>query len=315
MTFIRLLNLWIVSHLFGSTILNGHGGSWTARISPVGFHFPDNVQTGGDLAKNNVLAVQPGRIGGTDKELRSVGVGSGVGHAQRSDPAVVQVKVFVLESSSVNALATGSVAIGKVTTLAHESRNDAVKAGSLVSLSLVFETELLEVFDRLGDRRSVQTHFDASRFRSVDINVKVDRFGDFGFGGSHSQHALQKIEVELGGTTGSGSFGLGSWRKSAGPSRNSEKEASCEEERSSNGKHDAWVWMDGQDCRIADIVSNEARSRCLKAYSCPMQERYNTWIFLTRTCWFWKLLSYPLLLFGILIVPISQYFNEQVVSN
>ena len=253
-----LWNFWIVSHLFGSTILDGHGGPWAARISPVAFHFPDNVQPRSNLAKNDVLAVQPGCIGGTDKELRPVGVGSGVGHAQRSDPAVVQVKVFVLEGSSVNTLATGSVAIGKVTTLAHESRNDAVETGSLVSLSLVFETELLEVFDRLGDRRSVQSHFDASRFRSVDIDIKVDRFGDFGFGGSHSQHALQKIEVELGGTTGS--FGLGRWRKSAGPSRKPEKEASCEEERSS-GKHDAWVLVDGQDSQTADTLSNEARSR------------------------------------------------------
>ena len=35
-----------------------------------------------DVAKNNVLAVQPRRLDGGQKELRAVGVGASVGHGQ-----------------------------------------------------------------------------------------------------------------------------------------------------------------------------------------------------------------------------------------
>lgn len=44
----------------------------------------DDIHSFDDGPKDDVLAVQPGGLGGTHKELGAVGVGSSVGHAQDS---------------------------------------------------------------------------------------------------------------------------------------------------------------------------------------------------------------------------------------
>jgi len=171
-------------YLFGSTIPDRDGCLWTSRIRSVGFHFLDKVQTIRYLSKDNVLSVQPGSVCRADEELRSVGVGPGVGHRKGSGTAVAEIKVLVLKGAAVDGLSTGPVAICEVSPLAHEPGNDAVKAGALKALSLSLEAQLLEVFDRLWDRRPVQAHFDAAGIGSVNVDIKINRLGDFGIGGS-----------------------------------------------------------------------------------------------------------------------------------
>ena len=49
----------------------------------------------GDLTKDDVLAVEPRGDDGGDKELRTVGVGSSVGHGQEEWAVVKKFEVFV----------------------------------------------------------------------------------------------------------------------------------------------------------------------------------------------------------------------------
>lgn len=51
--------------------------------------------TGGDLAEHNMLAVQPGSDCGGDEELGAVGVGTGVGHGEKTLGGVLQLEVLI----------------------------------------------------------------------------------------------------------------------------------------------------------------------------------------------------------------------------
>jgi len=84
-----------------------------------------------------VLSIEPRCFGGTQEELRSIGVWSGIGHRQNSRSGVSELKVLICELGSENRLSTGSVVVGEITSLAHESRNDTVEAGISVSESLL----------------------------------------------------------------------------------------------------------------------------------------------------------------------------------
>ena len=82
------------------------------------------------LAKDSVLAIEVRRRHCGDEKLASVGVGASIGHRQQVFDVVFQGKAarFVSKLFPVNALAAGSVAIGKVSALAHEIGNDSVKS-------------------------------------------------------------------------------------------------------------------------------------------------------------------------------------------
>ena len=56
----------------------------TTRVGTVSLDLLDQLVVVDDSAENDVLAVQPRGLDGGDEELRSVGVGSGVGHRQET---------------------------------------------------------------------------------------------------------------------------------------------------------------------------------------------------------------------------------------
>jgi len=70
-----------------------------------------------DLAKDDVLSVQPTGDNSGDEELRAVCVGAGVGHGEQAGLGVLELEVLVLELLAVDGLATGAVAAGEVTSL------------------------------------------------------------------------------------------------------------------------------------------------------------------------------------------------------
>ena len=56
------------------------------------FDLLHDVHAFDDLAEDDVLAVEPGRLDRAEEELRAVGVGSGVGHAEHAGAGVLEVK-------------------------------------------------------------------------------------------------------------------------------------------------------------------------------------------------------------------------------
>merc|ERR1712137_101621 len=101
-------------------------------ISGNTFHFVDDLGTIDHLTKHGMLAVQPRSLHSGDEELRSVGVGSSVGHREKVFLSVLQSKVLVVELGSIDGLATSSIATSEIASLAHELRDDAVEGRALV---------------------------------------------------------------------------------------------------------------------------------------------------------------------------------------
>ena len=55
-----------------------------------------------DLAKHDVLSIEPLGLGGVDEELRSVGFGTGIGHGEDSGACVLLHEVLVGELGAVD---------------------------------------------------------------------------------------------------------------------------------------------------------------------------------------------------------------------
>lgn len=128
-----------------------------------------------------MLAIKVRGQHGGDEELRSVGVGAGVGHGQEADTVVLQLEVLIGELGAVDTLATTSITSGEITTLQHELRDDSVEAAALVvqvlaglSLALLSSAKSSEVLGGLGDYVISQDKLDSSRLNSVDGDVKED---------------------------------------------------------------------------------------------------------------------------------------------
>ncbi len=104
--------------------------------------------------------------------MGAVGVGSGVGHGHDTGSGVLQLEVLVVELATVDGLATGTVVVGEVTTLAHEVGDDTVEAAALVAEALLSGAEGTEVFSRLGDDVRAQLDDDTAHWRAVGGHVE-----------------------------------------------------------------------------------------------------------------------------------------------
>merc|ERR1712038_1237232 len=98
-----------------------------ARLGSKRLDLLDDIHTLADLTENNMLSIKPLGLSSAEEELASIGVGASIGHGENSRSSVLQSEVLILELVSVDGLATGSVMVGEVATLAHESWNDPVK--------------------------------------------------------------------------------------------------------------------------------------------------------------------------------------------
>lgn len=87
----------------------------------------DDVEALGDLAKDDVLAVEPRGGDGGDKKLGPVGVASGVGHREKAWAGVFYLEVLIGECGAVDRLAACAVVVSEVAALQHEVRDDPVE--------------------------------------------------------------------------------------------------------------------------------------------------------------------------------------------
>jgi len=71
---------------------------------------PQDVHPRDKSAENDVLAVERGRAVEGDEELRAVGMGTGVGHAQQPRPGVGVLEALVRKVAAVYGLPAAPVA-------------------------------------------------------------------------------------------------------------------------------------------------------------------------------------------------------------
>jgi hypothetical protein len=101
-------------------------------------------------------------------------------------------EVFVRKLLAIDGLPASTVALGEISTLDHELRDDTVEAGAFVAEAILEGGELVEVFNSLWDLLSIKTHDNATEGLIVLLNVEVDLLGDCGV-----SHVDDWYEVDL----------------------------------------------------------------------------------------------------------------------
>jgi len=147
----------------------------------------------GNLAKDNVLAIQPGSDDGGDEELGAVGVGTCVGHGQETRSGVLHLEVLVCEFLAVDGLATSAIATSEVSTLQHELRNDAVELATLVSEALLASAESTEVLGSLWDYIVIEVEVD-----TTPLGRRNSTTGSFSISSSFVKSSVGVFDVEPG---------------------------------------------------------------------------------------------------------------------
>ena len=143
-----------------------------------------NVHSLLHLSEDDVVSVEPGARNRRDEELRTVRIGSAVGHRQQTGAVMLQVEVLVGETLAVDGLASHSVSHREIasleinsvecTYLAHELRDDAVQRAALVmellsglANTLLSGAEAAEVLGSLGNDISAELNMIAETERHL----------------------------------------------------------------------------------------------------------------------------------------------------
>ena len=160
---------------------NSDLGRGFAALRAVALNCLHNVHALGDRAEHDVRAVKPGGLSSAEKELGAVCAWSSVGHGEDTGTGVLELEVLIIEFITVDGLAAGTVLIGEVTTLAHETGDDAVEGGLGVTKALVAGAENTEVFGGLGDDIGAESHLNATEGFATGSDIEIaDGVGHFG---------------------------------------------------------------------------------------------------------------------------------------
>jgi len=140
-----------------------------------------------DFSEDNVSAIEMGRSGSGNEELRSVGILSGVGHRHKTLLGVLQLEVLIGKLVTVDGLSTSAITICEVTTLNHEVLDDTVEARTLISITFLSSSQSAEVLGGFWDSLSIEPNHNTTHLLISMLDIEVDLVGDFGafhsFGG------------------------------------------------------------------------------------------------------------------------------------
>lgn len=153
---------------------HAHGLRGGAAAAADGLHSLDHFIALQHLAEHDVLAVQPARGRCAQEELRAVRVGAGIGHRQRAWAEVLAglaEKGLIGKLGAVDGLAASAVAVGEVTTLAHEIRDHTVERGVGVAEALLARAQRAEVLGRLGNGVLEELHRYAAGGLATDVDI------------------------------------------------------------------------------------------------------------------------------------------------
>lgn len=156
-------NIKLLHNLNFSRSINGDTSVGGSASRAVRLNLLDNIESVSDLTEHNVLAVEPGAGDGGDEELGAVGIGTSVGHGQKTGSVMSLDKVFIGKLVAVDGHSTRSILSGEVTALEHKLRDDSVEDGFGVSKSLFAGSEGPEVLGSLGGHIIVELEGDSAK--------------------------------------------------------------------------------------------------------------------------------------------------------
>ena len=128
------------------TASNGDLLASPAIPGPVALHGCHNIHAVFHLVEDHLLANQPLGLHDADKKLGTTCVGSGICHGQDARTCVLHDEILIIKFLPVDGLATCATVACDVTTLAHKSRNNSVKAGAFITKPFVPSAQSRKVF-------------------------------------------------------------------------------------------------------------------------------------------------------------------------
>lgn len=100
-----------------TTIFNDNPGLGSTAVASNIIDSLNYLDTLGNLTKHNMGTIQMRGPPSADKELRSVGILTGIGHGYTSHTSVLESEVLVLELVAVDGVTTPAITSGEITTL------------------------------------------------------------------------------------------------------------------------------------------------------------------------------------------------------
>ena len=141
--------------------------------------FVKDIHASGDLAEDDVLAVEMGGGSEAHEELRAVGVGTSVGHGEDASASVSVGEVLVLELATEDGLATAAIASGEIATLGHEAGDNTMELAALEvevlalgAHALFASAEALEVLSGLGGVLGIESHLNSAGCLATDSDIE-----------------------------------------------------------------------------------------------------------------------------------------------
>merc|ERR1719491_392156 len=115
-----------------TAVLDLHRLRWFAARRSYSLDLCNEVQTLQNSAEHDMPTIKPWGLHSCDEELRAVGAGPSVGHAQKTGDGVLLFEVFVCKLATIDALTSSASAMREIAALEHKIWDDVVKDAALV---------------------------------------------------------------------------------------------------------------------------------------------------------------------------------------
>jgi len=96
-----------------------------------------DLHTLGDLAKNDMAAIEPAGLDSANEKLGAISILASVSHGEDTGTSVGELEVLICETVTIDRLATSAVVVGEVTALDHELLDDTMKSRALVPIAIL----------------------------------------------------------------------------------------------------------------------------------------------------------------------------------
>jgi hypothetical protein len=153
--------------------------SWNASICALFFDCLDDAfAIIHDSSKNDISATEPLGFDSGDKELRSIGIGTGICHGQEEFAVEFdRGQIFILEVSSIDTISASTVVSYNVATLDKAVGNDTMKETATIAESgftSIASTQSSKVFDGLGGDSTKETQNNATDVNTINLYLQPD---------------------------------------------------------------------------------------------------------------------------------------------
>ncbi|MBZ3890545.1 hypothetical protein SUZIE_208495 [Sciurus carolinensis] len=119
-----------------------------------------------------MLVIQPLSLGSADEKLGTFNVWSSICHPQDARACMLQDEVLIIKLLPIDELAARAIMACEVTTLAHKSWNNSVKAETLITKSFLSSTQSMKIFCCLWNSVCKQLKGDAAQRLTIEGDVE-----------------------------------------------------------------------------------------------------------------------------------------------